>query len=69
MEVESESEVTQACPTSSDPIDCSLPGSSIHGICQARVLEWFDIAFSTLFMQPHMITIIITLVKDEQALF
>ena len=37
---ESESEVAQLCPTPSDPMDCSLPGSSIHGIFQARVLEW-----------------------------
>ena len=43
---ESESEVTQSCPTPSDPMDCSLPGSSIHGIFQARVLEWGAIAFS-----------------------
>ena len=46
MKVESQSEVTQSCPTPSDPMDCSLPGSSIHGICQARVLEWGAIAFS-----------------------
>ena len=46
MKVESESEVTQSCPTLSDPMDCSLPGSSIHGIFQARVLEWGAIAFS-----------------------
>ena len=38
--------VTQSCPTLSDPMDCSLPGSSIHGIFQARVLEWGAIAFS-----------------------
>ena len=44
--VKSESEVAQSCPTLSDPMDCSLPGSSIHGICQARVLEWVAIAFS-----------------------
>ena len=37
----------QSCPTLSDPMDCSLPGSSIHGIVQARVLEWVAIAFST----------------------
>ena len=43
---ESESEVAQSCPTLSDPMDCSLPGSSIHGIFQARVLEWGAIAFS-----------------------
>ena len=46
MKVKSESEVAQLCPTSSDPMDCSPPGSSIHGICQARVLEWVAIAFS-----------------------
>ena len=41
-----ESEVAQSCLTLSDPIDCSLPGSSIRGISQARVLEWVAIAFS-----------------------
>ena len=40
MKVKSESEVAQSCPTLSDPTDCSLPGSSVHGIFQARVLEW-----------------------------
>jgi len=45
MKVKSESEVAQSCPTLSDPMDCSLPGSSIHGILQARVLEWGAIAF------------------------
>ena len=43
---ESESEVSQLCPTLSDPMDYSLPGSSVHGIFQARVLEWDAIAFS-----------------------
>ena len=46
MKVKSESEVAQSCPTLGDPMDCSLPGSSIHGIFQARVLEWVAIAFS-----------------------
>ena len=46
MKVKSESEVTQSCPTLSDPMDCSLPGSSIHGVFQARVLEWGAITFS-----------------------
>ena len=46
MKVKSESEVTQSRPTLSDPMDCSLPGSSVHGICQAKVLEWGAIAFS-----------------------
>ena len=44
MKVKSESEVSQSCPTLSDPMDCSPPGSSIHGILQARVLEWGAIA-------------------------
>ena len=47
MKVKSEREVAQSCPTLSDPMDCSLPGSSVHGIFQARVLEWGAIAFST----------------------
>ena len=46
MKVKSESEVAQSCPTLSDPMDCSLLGSSIHGIFQARVLEWGATAFS-----------------------
>jgi len=46
MKVKSESEVAQSCLTLSDPMDCSPPGSSIHGIFQARVLEWGAIAFS-----------------------
>ena len=48
MNVKSESEVAQSCLTPSDPMDCSLPGSSAHGIFQARVLEWGVIAFSKL---------------------
>jgi len=46
MKVKSESEVAQSCPTLSNPMDCSPPGPSIHGISQARVLEWGAIAFS-----------------------
>ena len=45
MRVKNESEVAQSCPTLSDPVDCSPPGSSIHGIFQARVLEWGALAF------------------------
>ena len=48
MKGKSESEVSQSCPTLSDPMDCSASGSSVHGIFQARVLEWGAIAFSTL---------------------
>ena len=47
MKVKSESEVAQSCLTLLDPMDCSLPGSSAYGVCQARVLEWDAIAFST----------------------
>jgi len=50
MKVKSESEVTQSCPILSDPMDCSPPGSSVHGIFQARVLEWGAIAFSDLIL-------------------
>ena len=46
MKLKSESEVAQSCPTSSDPMECSLPGSSIHEIFQARGLEWGAMAFS-----------------------
>ena len=48
MKVKSESEVAQLCPTLHDPMNCSLPGFSVYGIFQARVLEWVAIAFSTL---------------------
>ena len=57
MKVKSESEVTQSRPTPSDPMDCSLPGSSVHGIFQARVLEWGAIAFSDLFTNNSQIYI------------
>ena len=57
MKVKSESEVAQSCLTPSDPTDCSLPDSSIHGIFQARVLEWVAIAFSgTLSTLVHIFT-------------
>ena len=49
MKVKSQSEVTQLCPTLSDPMDCSLQGSSIHGIFQARVLEWGAIAVKAIY--------------------
>ena len=51
MKVKSESEVAQSCPTLSDPMDCSPPGSSIHGIFQAKVLEWDAIAFSEIMVR------------------
>ena len=53
MKVKSESEVAQSCPTLCNPMDCSLPGSSIHGILQARVLEWVAISFSRGSSQPR----------------
>ena len=55
MKVKSESKVTQSCPTLSDPMDCSLPGSSVHGIFQARVLEWAAIAFSSVYVNNVLI--------------
>ena len=51
--VHNESEVAQSCPTLCDPIDCSLPGSSVHGIFQAIVLEWIAISFSRGSSQPR----------------
>ena len=67
---ESESEVAQSCPTLSDPMDCSLPGSSVHGIFQARVLEWGAITFPILHgsniresfasaAQVHLLTLVV----------
>ena len=53
--VKSESEVAQSCPTLHDPMDCSPSGSSVHGIFQARVLEWGAIAFSTYHLQIQLI--------------
>ena len=50
---ESESEVAQLCPTLCDPMDCSLPGSSVHGIFQATILEWAAISFSRGSSQPR----------------
>ena len=54
MKVKSESEVSQSCPTLSDPMDFSPPGSSVHRICQARVLEWGAIAFSGWFASHYL---------------
>ena len=51
--LESESEVAQSCPTPCDPMDCSPPGSSVHGISQARILEWVAISFSRGFSRPR----------------
>ena len=54
MKVKSENEVTQSCPTPSDPMDCSLPGSSIDGISQERVLEWGAFASGPQFVKPQL---------------
>ena len=62
MKLKSKSEVTESCPTLSDPMDCSLPGSSAHGIFQARVLEWVAIAFS-LQSSSHLLAITLSLEK------
>ena len=64
MKVNSESEVAQSCPTLSDPMDYSLSGSSVHGIFQARVLEWGAIAFSILgpYYQAYCIICIVYLI-------
>ena len=59
MKVKSETEVAQSCPTLSDPMDCGLPGSSVHGIFQARVLEWGAIAFSVVLIS--MVQLILNL--------
>ena len=48
MDMKSEIEVTQSCPTLHNPMDCNIPGPSVHGIFQARVLEWVASAFSVL---------------------
>ena len=53
LKKESESEVAQSCPTLCDPMDCSLPGSSVRGILQARVLEWVAVSFSRRSSQPR----------------
>ena len=55
---ESESEVAQSCPTLCDPMDCSLPASSIHGIFQARVLKWAAISFSKIDVYLELINVV-----------
>ena len=57
MKVKSESEVAQSCLTLSDPMDCSPPASSVHGIFQPRVLEWGAVAFSTIRAENEIIGI------------
>ena len=68
--VKSESEVAQSCPTLHNPMDCSLPGSSVHGIFQARVLEWVAIAFSRPFLWVRYISeLIVTCVFYEASVW
>ena len=55
MKLKSESEVTQSCPTLRNPMDCSPPGSSVHGIFQPRVLEWGSIAFPALHINSQLL--------------
>ena len=63
MKVKSESEVAQSCPTLSDPMDCSLPGSCVHGIFQARVLEWGAIAIILVLQLYTIISIFVSKVR------
>ena len=64
MKAKSESEVAQSCLTFSDPMDCSLPGSSIHGIFQARVLEWGAIGVDpTLNIKIHTLQWVLSIHK------
>ena len=60
MRVKSESEVAKSCPTLRGPMDCSLPGSSVHGILQARVLEWVAIA------NPYLTIVNIEAAKSDE---
>ena len=69
MKVKSQSEVAQLCPTLSDPMDCSLPGSSIHGIFQARVLEWGAIAFSDILIDKFLYLLIGSLAYSTKGSF
>ena len=70
MKVKSKSAVAQLCPTLSDPMDCNLPGSSIHGILQVRVLEWgaivaFILQMQACFKARKIICIIHYITKEE----
>ena len=68
MKVKSESDVAQSCSTLSDPTDCSLPGSSVHGIFQARVLEWGAIAFSARVSEAR-IKMYLEHIEEKEAVF
>jgi len=66
MKVKNEREVAQSYPTLSNPMDCSLPGSSIHGIFQARVLEWGAIAFSVGKIRPGYLSCPLRALKSQK---
>ena len=66
MKVKSEREVAQSCPTLHDPMDCSPPGSSIHGIFQARTLEWDAIVFSFMLKKPINLVLLLCIVIDKK---
>ena len=67
MKVKSECEVAQSCPTLHDPMDCSPPGSSVHGIFQARVLEWGVTAFSLILFNSHLTCLLRKLYVGQEA--
>ena len=67
--MKSQSEVAQSCPTLSNPMDCSLPGSSVHGIFQAIVLEWGAIAFSVSLIYTYINISINTYIQSIDVLF
>ena len=69
MKVKSESEVAQSCPTLSNPIDCSLPGSSVHGIFQARVLEWVAITFSIALTRWTFVDKVMSLLFNKNVIY
>ena len=69
VKVKSESEVAQSCPTLSDPMDYSLPGSSVHGIFQAKVLEWGAIAFSVANPSHTKIARVYVFLLDQVSIF
>ena len=68
MKMKNESEVAQSCLTLCDPMDCSLPGSSIHGIFQARVLEWGAIAFTYIYICTHIGNCIVFFYSEQSSI-
>ena len=68
MKVKKESEVAHSCPTLNDSMDCSPPGSSVHGIFQTRVLEWGAIVFSYIYTHTYILFHILSIMVDYQTL-